>query len=30
VEITLKHYAHCMPGDDDRLTAGIGELLQRA
>jgi hypothetical protein len=30
VEITLKVYAHCMPGDDERLTAGIGQLLKRA
>lgn len=30
VEITLKVYAHCMPGDDAKLTSGIGELLKRA
>ena len=29
VEITLKYYAHVMPGDDERLTAGIGDLLRR-
>jgi integrase len=28
VEVTLKVYAHVMPGDDDRLTAGIGEILK--
>jgi hypothetical protein len=30
VEITLKQYAYCIPGDDEWLTAGIGHLLKRA
>ena len=30
VEIALKVYGHLMPGDDERLTKGIGELLKLA